>query len=64
MNNRDNQAILKQLRDERQLSYRDIMRLTGRSFSTVKAYFLHPGSACHRHIPDEVLAKLKQSIKG
>jgi len=57
MNNRD--KLLK-IRDQRGYTHRDLARILGKSLHTIKAYTLHPGSACHRHIPDEVLDKLKK----
>ena len=57
MNNRD--KLLK-IRDQRGYTHRDLARILGKSLHTIKAYTLHPGSACYRPIPDEVLDKLKE----
>ena len=57
MNNRDK---LLQIRDQRGYTHRDLARILGKSLHTIKAYTLHPRSACYRPIPDDVLAKLKE----
>ena len=60
MNKSDNRLTLLRIRDERGYSHRDLARILGKSLHTIKAYTLHPGSACYRPIPDDVLDKLKE----
>ena len=51
----DNRLTLLRIRDERGYTHRDLARILGKSLHTIKAYTLHPGSACYRPIPDSVL---------
>ena len=62
MNKSDNRLTLLRIRDERHLSHKDLSRILGKSLHTIKAYTLHPGSACYRPIPDDVLAKLTDDV--
>ena len=59
MNNRDE---LIKIRDELDLSYREIMRATGCSFYTVKSWFLHPDSSNARNIKDKNLNRIKETL--
>ena len=64
MNKSDNRLTLLRIRDERHLSHKDLSRILGKSLHTIKAYTLHPGSACYRPIPDEVLKILIDDEKA
>ena len=60
MNNR--QQLIELKRDHK-LRYSDLMRITDKSWYTVKSWILRPDSLASRSISDEDLDKIKQGVK-
>ena len=60
MNNREQ---LIELKREYKLRYADLMRLTGKSWYSVKSWLLRPDSKASRTISDADLDKIKQGVK-
>ena len=60
MNNREQ---LIELKREYKLRYADLMRITDKSWYTVKSWLLRPDSLASRTISDSDLDKIKQGVK-
>ena len=59
----NNREQLIELKQAHKLRYADLMRITGKSWYTVKSWLLQPDSLASRSISDEDLDKIKQGVK-
>ena len=59
----NNQQQLKALKQQHQLTHKDIAAITGRSWYTVRSWFLHQGSAASRTVSTEDLDKIRLANK-
>ena len=60
----NNRQQLIELKQAHKLRYADLMRLTGKSWYTVKSWLLRPDSKASRSISDEDLDKIRLANKA